>query len=205
MNLFMTEHYFTEKPTSRLIIKQIKEILRDNEIELYTASGLFSPDQVDKGTKLLIEKSVIQENSKILDLGCGYGAIGISLKIIFPLIDLTLSDINERAVQITSRNLDFHKLNGKIIQSNGFEKINENFDIILLNPPQTAGKKLCFKLIEDAKSHLLQNGSLQLVARHNKGGKELSKKMLEVFGNVKDIAKSSGYRIYISKNSGKNL
>ena len=85
------------------------------------------------------------------------------------------------------------------------EKINENFDIILLNPPQTAGKKLCFKLIEDAKSHLLQNGSLQLVARHNKGGKELSKKMLEVFGNVKDIAKSSGYRIYISKNSGKNL
>ena len=62
----MTEHYFTEKPTSRLIIKQIKEILRDNEIELYTASGLFSPDQVDKGTKLLIEKSVIQKNSKTM-------------------------------------------------------------------------------------------------------------------------------------------
>src|SRR3989338_3986887 len=147
----MTENYFTEKPTSRLIIKQIKEILRDNEIELYTASGLFSPDQVDKGTKLLIEKSVIQENSKILDLGCGYGAIGISLKIIFPLIDLTLSDINERAVQITSRNLDFHKLNGKIIQRNGFEKINENFDIILLNPPQTAGKKICLKFLEMLK------------------------------------------------------
>ena len=92
-----------------------------------------------------------------------------------------------------------HKLKATIIQSDGFENIKNEFDTILLNPPQTTGKQLCFKLIEDSKKHLKNKGYLQIVARHNKGGIELSKKMLEVFNNVKDIAKASGYRIYISQ------
>jgi 16S rRNA (guanine1207-N2)-methyltransferase len=73
------------------------------------------------------------------------------------------------------------------------------FDTILLNPPQTAGKKLCFELIEESKAHLKKDGLLQLVARHNKGGKDLSKKMLEVFGNVEPTAKEAGFRVYVSK------
>ena len=85
------------------------------------------------------------------------------------------------------------------MQSDGFENIKDKFDTILLNPPQTAGKQLCQKLIEDSKQHLNPKGCLQLVARHNKGGKELSKKMFEVFGNMKEIAKGSGYRTYLSQ------
>lgn len=190
------EHYFTKTPKSELKIFKIKY----KEIEFYTASGLFSIKSIDKGSKLLIEKCIIKENWKILDLGCGYGIIGLSLKLSHPFIEITFSDINERAVQITNKNLKLHKLKAKTIQSNGFENIREKFDSILLNPPQTAGKELCFKLIEESKNHLENNGLLQIVARHNKGGKELSKKMSEIFNNVKEIAKSSGYRIYVSKN-----
>ncbi len=196
----MTEHYYTKKPESKLIIHKIKAIIRNKQIEYFTASGLFSTNRLDKGTELLINKCLIENNWKILDLGCGSGIVGLALKLAFPSIKLTCSDINERAIFVAKKNLEKYKLTAYIIQSNGFEKITNKFDTILLNPPQTAGKKLCFKLIKDSKEHLENSGLLQIVARHNKGGKELAKKMLEVFNNVKDIAKSSGYRIYTSHN-----
>ncbi len=193
------EHYYTKTPKSELKLFKLKTRLRNKEIELYAASGLFSIKQVDKGSELLINKCLIKNNWKVLDLGCGYGIIGLSLLLTNPSLKLTFSDINERAIEITKKNLQLHRLKAEIIQSSGFEKIKDKFDTILLNPPQTAGKQLCFKLIEDSREHLNKKGYLQIVARHNKGGKELSKKMLEIFNNVKDIAKSSGYRIYISQ------
>ncbi len=194
------EHYFTKTPKSEIKIFKIKDKIKSKEIEFYTASGLFSIKSIDKGSKLLIEKCIIKDNWKILDFGCGYGIIGLSLKLSYPKLEVTFSDINERAIQITKKNLKLYNLKTKVIQSNGFENIKDKFDSILLNPPQTAGKELCFKLIEESKNHLKNNGLLQIVARHNKGGKELSKKMFNVFNNVKEIAKSSGYRIYVSKN-----
>ena len=200
LDLIMTEHYYTKNPESKLKINKIKFTIKDKEIELFTASGLFSLSELDRGSELLINKSLITGN-KILDLGCGYGAIGISLKLLNPELDVTFSDINERAILITKKNLYKYNLKSKVVQSDGFENINDKFDVVLLNPPQTAGKKLCFKLIEDSKNHLNENGTLQIVVRHNKGGIELSKKMNEVFGNVKDVVKRSGYRVYVSYNT----
>ena len=194
------EHYFTKSPKSELKIKKIKAVLRSKEIEFYTASGLFSINKADKGSKLLINKCIIKDNWKVLDLGCGYGIIGLSILIANPSLKLTFSDINERAVQLTNKNLKLHNLNAEVIQSDCFKNIKDKFNTILLNPPQTAGKELCFRLIEDSKHHLEKEGILQLVARHNKGGKELSKKMKEVFNNIKETAKSAGYRLYISQN-----
>ncbi|MBS3167547.1 class I SAM-dependent methyltransferase [Candidatus Woesearchaeota archaeon] len=193
------EHYFTKEPKSELKIKKLKSILKNKEIEFYTASGLFSLNKVDNGSKLLINKCI--PKGKVLDLGCGYGIIGLTLLLTNKKLELTFSDINERAIVITKKNLKLNNLEANVIQSDGFENIKEKFDTILLNPPQTAGKNLCFKLIEDSKEHLLKNGTLQIVARHKKGGIELSKKMQEVFSNIKEIAKGSGFRIYLSQNA----
>jgi len=79
------------------------------------------------------------------------------------------------------------------------KKTKDKFDIILSNPPQSAGKKLCFEIIEKAPLFLKLRGSLQLVARHKKGGKDLSKKMQEIFGNVETLGRKSGYHIYYSE------
>ncbi len=193
------EHYFTKSPKSELKLFRIKERLRNKHIEVYTASGLFSKNKVDKGTKLLISKCIIKDNWKVLDLGCGYGIIGVSLLLSNKKLEVVFSDINKRAIAITKKNIELNNLKAEVIQSNCFENIKENFDTILLNPPQTAGKDLCFRMIEESKEHLTIGGLLQIVARHNKGGKELAKKMLELFNNVKDTAKSSGYRIYVSR------
>ena len=99
---------------------------------------------------------------------------------------------------LTKKNLKLNDVKGKTIQSDGFKKINEEFDAVLLNPPQVAGKDVCFMLIEESFTHLNKGGNLQIVARHNKGGKTLSEKMRSVFGNVEETAKGSGYRVYLS-------
>ncbi len=195
----MVEHYFIKEPKSELKINKVKTILRNKFLEFYTASGLFSIKKVDIGTELLINKCLIKERDKILDLGCGYGIIGLTLLLTIKNLELIFSDINERAIKITKMNLEKYKLKAQTIHSDGFENIRENFNVILLNPPQTAGKELCLKLIESSYAYLKDKGTLQIVARHNKGGKTLSIKMNKVFGNIKEIAKSSGYRIYLSK------
>ncbi|MEK6955808.1 MAG: methyltransferase, partial [Nanoarchaeota archaeon] len=162
-------------------------------------SGVFSPRELDTGSDILLKNCIINDNWKVLDLGCGYGIVGISLKLLFPSITLTLSDINERALDMTRKNIKKYNIKAYVIKSNSFDNIKDKFDTILLNPPQTAGKQLCFNMIEKSKEHLNKDGILQLVARHNKGGKDLSKKMFEVFSNVKEITKTAGFRVYVSK------
>ena len=110
-----------------------------------------------------------------------------------------MSDINERAIALTKKNLKLNNIKAKTIMSNLFENIKGNFDIILSNPPQHAGKAICIEIIEQSFTHLNKNGSLQLVVRHQKGGKALSKKMHEIFGNVETIGRKSGYHIYYSE------
>jgi len=190
-------HYYSEKQDSKLDLKKIKIKTREIEFELYSASGVFSKKKIDKGTKLLIENCVVR--NKILDMGCGVGVIGIAMKLLYPYTEIVMADINERAVMVANKNIKLHKLSGiKVIKSNLYENIKDKFDTILVNPPQTAGKKICFNIIEEAPKVLQAKGLFELVARHNKGGKHLCDKMYEVFGNVKEISKASGYRLYCS-------
>jgi 16S rRNA (guanine1207-N2)-methyltransferase len=193
------EHYYSEKQKSPLQLKKIKIKIRNREFELYSSSGVFSKDALDKGTGILIENAHIEKNWHILDLGCGIGVVGISIKIIYPDTKVLMTDINERAVYISGKNidlLDLHDIEAR--KSNIFDNIKESFNTILVNPPQTAGKDVCFRIIQDSYLHLEKGGTLQLVARHNKGGITLEKKMLEVFGNVSQSVKKSGYRVYVS-------
>ena len=192
------EHYYSEQQKSLLKLKKIKQKINGKEFEFYSSSGVFSKEKIDKGTLILAEDMLIDENSKVLDIGCGIGVLGIVAASLFNA-DAVMSDINKRAVMLAKKNIELNGIKAEIYQGNIYEKIKQNdFDVILSNPPQNAGKELCFELIEKSKKHLRIGGSLQLVARHNKGGKTLSSKMKEVFGNVKVIAKKAGYWVYAS-------
>ena len=195
------QHYYSEKPTSELKLKKIKAILREKEFEFYTGSGVFSPKRVDPATILLINKSVVKEEDKVLDLCAGYGPVGIAIKKIFPKADVYLTDVNKRAIHLAKKNARLNKV--KVTVKSGDLYVpykDEKFDVILVNPPMAAGRKICLKIIEDAKKHLKKDGTLQLVARHQKGGKQLEKKMQEVFGDTEVLSKKSGFRVYLSKN-----
>ena len=191
------EHYYSEQQKSLFNVKKIKQKIKGQQFDFYTASGVFSKDKIDKGTLALAENMAVDKNSKVLDIGCGIGILGIVAAKLFNA-NVVMSDINKRAVMLAKKNAELNNVKAEIYHGNLYEPITQNdFDIILSNPPQTAGKELCFQLIEQSKNYLKKNGNLQLVARHNKGGKTLSNKMEEVFGNVKVIAKKAGYWVYM--------
>jgi len=195
----MSEHYYSEDQKSGIKIKKISQKIKGLNFDFYTASGIFSKDKADTGTLVLAENMLIGKSSKVLDIGCGIGILGIAAAKLFSA-DVVMSDINKRAVMLARKNAELNNVEAEAHQGNLYEKIKENdFDSLLSNPPQAAGKELCFQLIEESKNFLKQNGTFQLVARHNKGGKTLSKKMEEVFGNVKVIARKSGYSVYLSE------
>lgn len=191
-------HYFSQKQESPFRLNTIKDTLRGIGLELSIAPGVFSAKRIDFGTRLLAEKMAIGSKGTVLDLGCGIGTIGIVAAHLTGK-EVVLTDINERACKLAMMNSKIIK-NITVVCGYMYDTVKgRKFDAILLNPPQTAGKKICFEMIEKAKDYLNPGGTLQLVARHNKGGETLSLKMKDVFGNVKDIAKSGGYRVYISK------
>jgi len=195
-------HYYSERQDSKLNLIKIRIRLENLDFELYSASGVFSKEKLDKGTEVLIENCILKREWEVLDLGCGIGVVGISVKLLYPETKVLMSDINERAVMLSKKNIEKLKLeNIDAIKSDIFSDIKKEFDAILVNPPQTAGKEVCFKIIEESLNHLKKRGLLQLVARHKKGGVSLKEKMLSVFGNVKETAKESGFRVYVSEKS----
>lgn len=192
-------HYYDKDQESKLIISEITCSALGKQFSFFTSSATFSKRGLDKGTKTLIEHAQIKPESKVLDLGCGWGPIGIILLLEHKTIDMTMSDVNKRALFIARKNATKHNVSPYIKYSHTFEKIKDtDFDTILTNPPYAAGRQLCYKFIEESYAHLKINGNLQLVARHQKGGAMLEKKMKEIFGNVQTLAKKGGFRLYMS-------
>jgi 16S rRNA (guanine1207-N2)-methyltransferase len=193
----MADHYYTENPVSKEKIIKIDMFFKGISFKFHSSPGVFSKDKIDNGTMLLVESCIPGKN--VLDLGCGYGAVGIIVKKINPLSNVTCSDINSRAVSLTEENVKLNNVEINVVQSNIFDSIKKDFDTVLINLPQNAGKDICFKMIEESYNHLIKGGSLQVVSRHQKGGKSYEKKMIEVFKNCEYIGKGSGYRVYLSK------
>ena len=195
----MPEHYFSKRPEARYEPFHFKTDLFGHEMKIHSASSIFSSRGLDFGTRLLIENCEVPEKADVLDLGCGYGIVGVSLKKIKPGINVTMLDINERATTFAAKNCKESGVDCNVIHSDLFqnpEVAEKKFDIILTNPPFSAGKQVCIEFIKQSYEHIKKGGSLQLVAPHNKGGASLKKVMIEVFGSVDELVKKSGYRVY---------
>src|SRR3989338_7421562 len=146
------EHYYSEEPTSELKIKKIIQIINVAKFEFFSASGIFSKDKIDAGTLALAENMIIEKNSKVLDVGCGIGVLGIVAAKFFES-KVVMTDINKRAVMLAKKNAVLNNVKAEIYHGNLYEKIKDSdFDAVVSNPPNTAGKELCFQLIEDRKS-----------------------------------------------------
>lgn len=193
------DHYFSTKPKSRGVREKIRIQVRGVSFYLYTASGVFSKTRLDPASRLLIESVSLKEGMRVLDLGCGYGVVGVTLKILQPALHIVLSDVNKRALALAKANLKLNDLNADVIESDAYENIKGCFDMILVNPPQKAGKDKCAELVLKAPDYLGMNGKLFLVGRHNKGGKHLQSIMKKAFGNAKSCAHKGVFRVYCSE------
>ena len=200
VHLHRHEHYFSWQPICKKKEYEFKATVLGIFLDFVTASGIFSPREIDKGSLTLVENMELRKNSKVLDLGCGYGFIGIMAAKLCPSCFVTMVDINERAAWAAKINLKKNMVaNAVAKQSFMFSVLkDEMFDTILVNPPMAAGLDICYEMIQKSFEHLNLNGSLQVVSKNNKGGSRLAEKMNELFGNMEVLGKSAGFWVYKS-------
>ncbi len=186
--------YFENDASVRSDIRRVSCWCKDKKLEFDTDPGVFSYNQVDDASMKLL-RFVNLETENVLDLGCGYGLIGIFLKTKYPEISLTQSDVNERALELCRTNCLRNSIVSRIICSDGFERIEQIFDCIILNPPIHAGKEICLRLMRDALSHLNHGGMLYLVIRKKHGALSYIKD-LEQIGIVSILDKKDGIIVF---------
>lgn len=195
------EQYFTKNPTTQKEIYKFDWNLGKDRFYFYTSNSVFSKNGVDFGSMLLVE-TVIKENENfkgnILDLGCGYGPIGVMLAKLIENANVTMSDVNERALELSKMNAEENKVKARVktLSSSAFENINENFDMIVTNPPIRAGKDVVFSFYEGAYEHLNKGGHLYVVIQKKQGAPSTKKKLESLFGNCETAEKKSGYFIF---------
>lgn len=197
-----SDHYFSEQPAApggRPYT--IETELRGFSLELATEAGVFSRERVDRGTRLLIKHIDVEPTDRILDLGCGYGVVGIISALLAPEGHAALVDINRRAVELARHNLEINAIpNAEVHHGDGFAPVRgRSFDLIAINPPIRAGLRLVHRFIEEAGDHLAPDGRFYLVGRTKQGVIRISEKMSQVFGGVEEVAKGGGYRLYLSR------
>ena len=192
-------HYFENDKNLVSEIKTFDLVIGNTKFIFNTDNGVFSKGELDFGTYLLI-KNILKLNlcGNILDLGCGYGAIGI---IVRKMLDtyVTLSDINLRALHLTKMNAKKNNVDVRVIESDGYTKIDDVFDYVVSNPPIRIGKKNLYNLLIETKKHLKENGEMIIVVRKEQGALSLIKDM-SVYYDVKVIDKEKGFLIISLKN-----
>lgn len=186
------EHYYTSDPTSKSDIKTFKVNLLGKEFTFFTDSGMFSRNRLDFGSRLLLE-NISNIHGKVLDIGCGYGVIGIILSSIYD-IEATMADINERALSLAERNSKVNDVSIKIVKSNIYDNIKGRYDFIITNPPIRIGKKGVLKFLFEARNHLNKNGELWFVMRKKQGALSVVERLKNEY-NVEIIKKRKGFCI----------
>lgn len=195
----MSEHYFTSNPASKILTKSFTHTINGRTLSFTSVSGVFSFEyRIDKASEILI-KNFVPSGNKVLDIGCGYGPIGLFIKALYPEQNVVMTDVNIRALEYARKNAKSNNIDVEIIESDLFNNICTcRYDDIVSNPPFAAGKDILKTLVSESLEHLVNGGSLWLVAHHNKGGSWLKSYMNDVFGNCIDVDKTGGIRVYKS-------
>ena len=190
----MSEHYYTQNPTSRPDVKRLNITLDGKVLSFDTDAGVFSRGELDAGTELMI-KSLPELNGTALDLGCGWGALGLFVKARNPGLNITLADINERAVELSRKNALLNNIECEVVCSDVFSGIAGTFDVILTNPPIRAGKRVIYDMFLKAREHLSASGALYIVIQTKQGADSALKFLRENYADADIIARGGGFKV----------
>lgn len=192
-------HYYDNKPSVASKEGHISFEIYGKTITLVTDTGVFSKKRVDEGSFGLLRTILpLPLGDKILDLGCGYGTIGLTIALFHEKARVDLADINTRALALSHKNASNLNVDDRvnIIESNIYQNIINKYDSIVLNPPIRAGKTITYAMYDGAYEHLVDKGSLYVVIRKAQGAVSASQHIKEVFGNVMLLERYKGYYIY---------
>lgn len=194
------EHYFSAAPTSQERLGLIRTTLRGNSFEFVTTSSVFSKKRVDLGTRLLIEAMALPETGAVLDVGCGYGSVGIAAAASNPKLRVVMTDVNVRAVRLAKQNTEKNKVNNAEVRCGYlYEPVKDaTFNCVLSNPPVSAGMETVKAIITQAPQVMADKATFQMVIRSKIGAKTLPLIFNDAFGNCKVLARKSGYRVLMA-------
>jgi len=162
----------------------------------HTTWGLFSPREIDEGTRLMLNYIEVEPDSDILDLGCGYGPLGVCLARQAPGGKTLMVDKDFVAIDYSRKNIQGNGLaNAEALLSNGLAQVGERqFDRVVSNIPAKVGKELLWLMLHDAKRHLRPEGRIYVVTIN--GLREfMAKNLKQVFGNYKKLKQGAHYTV----------
>lgn len=193
------EHYFIEKEHNKEDFFEISQKFLDKIYYFKSCDSIFSKDCVDYGTYVLINTVLKTQNltGKVLDMGCGYGVIGIVLADNYKSANFLLADINQTAVDLSKQNIKKNNIKNiyDVVKSDCYQNINDTFDYVITNPPIRAGKQTLLNILLGAYDKLNDNGSLIFVIKKKHGADSVRKKLAEIFKKVEILKRDSGYYI----------
>lgn len=194
----MGNHYYSQKPDTAHDFEEWSFELKGKIFHFITDSGVFSRDTVDYGSRVLIDAFTWEElpEGTILDLGCGYGPIGLSLAYASGR-QVEMVDVNERALDLAQRNAQRNQIDTVDIHASYiYDSLNQTqYAAIISNPPIRAGKQVVHQILTDSYPLLKNGGTLTIVIQKKQGAPSAQKKMQETFGNAEIIKKDKGYYI----------
>ena len=194
----MTKMYFAENPDAEHDIHELKVQLLGQKMTFLTDAGVFSKKMIDYGSQALLKCLDFHKQESVLDVGCGYGTLGLTL-VKAKEVEATLVDINQRALDLARQNAERNQVLATIFQSNLYQNVEGRFHHIISNPPIRAGKQVVHKVIAGSYAHLLDGGDLTIVIQKKQGAPSAKAKMEEVFGNCEILKKDKGYYILRSR------
>lgn len=187
----MSQQYFAREPDSRSRPAECAFSYRGQALSFTTDSGVFSRGEIDFGTRTLLQ-ALPPLFGRVLDLGCGFGAVGISIAKRYRT-ETVLSDVNTRALALAKENAVRNGVSVEVVESDGLEQVEGNFDFILTNPPIRAGKDVIYRLFEESAGRLKTCGALFIVIRKQQGAQSAEKYLRTLFSNVETVDKSGGF------------
>lgn len=190
----MPEYYYTADPTSAHEARSFTSVFMGKTLRFDTDAGVFSKQHIDPGSELLC-RSLPPLSGRVLDMGCGWGAMTVMTLSRFPAIEMTMADVNERALRLAEQNVSQNGMHAQALLSDGFAQVEGQFDAVITNPPIRAGKAVIYKMFEDAKPHLVPGGQLILVIRKQQGAPSALKFLKELYKSAEVIERDGGYWI----------
>jgi 16S rRNA G1207 methylase RsmC len=170
--------------------------LRGHNLTFHTTWGIFSPREVDEGSRLLLDYVEVNPGDACLDLGCGYGPIGLTLARLAPQGTTTLVDKDYVAIDYANKNIALNHIdNAEALLSNGFDRIRERrFDVITSNLPAKVGNEMLTLFMHDAKQQMNPGARLYVVTITGLR-KYIERNFKDIFGNYKKLKQGKNYTV----------
>lgn len=198
----MANQYFENEPDLEHELKKFDFTLRKHNLNFISDAGVFSRQTIDFGSRVLIDAIDFSNvpAGDILDVGCGYGPIGLALAKEQTTRKVTMVDVNLRALDLAKQNAQNNKIkNVDIFESDVYKNVTGKYALVVSNPPVRAGKEVVNAILAESKEYLAENGELWIVLQKKQGAPSAKKLMDQTFGNVEIVTRDKGYYILKSK------